>query len=453
MLFHDRVDAGRKLATLLQGFRDSNPLVIAIPRGGVPVGYEVARALGAPLDVIVVRKLGAPDQPELGVGAIAEGGALWADATLLRELEVSPHELRAIAEREAMELDRRVRLYRGTRTLPDLSGRTVILVDDGVARGGTARAAIRAIREQHPKSVVLAIPVIAADTARELRGLVDEIVFVHAPEVFYAVGAWYEVFAQTRDEEVCSLLEQAQRSSLSGRPPPPAPPASADDPEQAAIACDGGTLQGVLELPRAFHGVVIFAHGSGSSRHSPRNQHVARRLRDCGLATLLLDLLTRDEEDEDELTGRLRFDVERLAQRLVAAAQWALQRPSVRGLPIGLFGASTGAAAALIAAARQPQAIRAVVSRGGRPDLAGGANLARVRAPTLLIVGGRDPEVLQLNRDALGQIGAERRLVVVPGATHLFEEAGALDTVARLAAGWFNEHLHAGDSPAAPPPA
>jgi len=441
MRFVDRVEAGQQLAELLKPFRDENPLVLALPRGGVPVGYEVARILSAPLDVIVVRKLGAPMQPELGLGAIAEGGAMWVDSWLLRELDVSPKQLEGIAQREAAELERRVALYRGGRPLPTIEGRTVIVVDDGVATGGTVRAALRALREHHPKRVILAVPVIAAGTAIALRREVDDLICVFAPEDFYAVGAWYDEFSQTTDAEVKSLLDAAHEASLHGRPAPatPAPPAA--DPDEVSIPCAGGSLEGLLHIPRAAHGLVIFAHGSGSGRHSPRNQHVARVLRDAGLATLLLDLLTLEEERVDEVTGHLRFDIEFLARRLITATRWAAQRPDTAHLPIGYFGASTGAGAALVAAAQIPDLVHAIVSRGGRPDLAGAKSLAIVKAPTLLIVGGRDEEVLQLNRQAMALLQVQHRLVVVPGATHLFEEPGTLDAVARLAAGWFSQHL------------
>jgi dienelactone hydrolase len=187
---------------------------------------------------------------------------------------------------------------------------------------------------------------------------------------------------------------------------------------------------------------VLFAHGSGSSRHSPRNRYVAGVLRAAGLATLLMDLLTPEEEAEDRHTARLRFDIGLLAERLVGATDWLAQQPQTAGWPVGYFGASTGAGAALVAAAQRPDVVGAVVSRGGRPDLAGGA-LARVEAPTLLIVGGRDEPVIGLNRQALGRLGAaEKKLVIVSGATHLFEEPGALEEVARLASGWFTRHLN-----------
>ncbi len=203
---------------------------------------------------------------------------------------------------------------------------------------------------------------------------------------------------------------------------------------------DGAVLDGDLEVPAEAAAVVLFAHGSGSGRMSPRNRYVAGELRRAGLATLLLDLLTEEEEESERVTRQLRFDIELLVRRLLGAAHWVRQQPETRLLPLGYFGASTGAAAALVAAAREPGDLLAVVSRGGRPDLAGPA-LLDVSAPTLLIVGGEDPEVLQLNRTALEALRCDKRLELVPGATHLFGEPGALEHVAQLAADWFVSQL------------
>jgi putative phosphoribosyl transferase len=206
------------------------------------------------------------------------------------------------------------------------------------------------------------------------------------------------------------------------------------------LEADHIVLNGDLAIPADARGLVIFAHGSGSSRHSPRNRAVAQELFDARLATLLLDLLTGDEEQTDEVTAEFRFDIALLADRVVTAIDWATAHAPTAVLPLGVFGASTGAAAALVAAAKRPARVRAVVSRGGRPDLADAA-LEIVTAPTLLIVGGRDEVVLRVNRQALSRLGGPKQLQVVPGATHLFEEPGALDRVARLAIDWFGEHL------------
>ena len=199
-------------------------------------------------------------------------------------------------------------------------------------------------------------------------------------------------------------------------------------------------LQGDLSMPWKPKGVVLFGHGSGSSRHSPRNRYVAEALNEHSLGTLLVDLLTAEEEQHDEVTGRLRFDIDLLARRLVAMTDWLAGAPQTRGDLIGLFGASTGAAAALMTAAQRPNLVKAVVSRGGRPDLAG-STVSLVRAPTLLIVGGKDTAVIQMNRDAMALMTCKTELKIVPGATHLFEEGGALAQVASLAADWFTAHL------------
>ncbi len=209
---------------------------------------------------------------------------------------------------------------------------------------------------------------------------------------------------------------------------------------EVRIGVDSATLEGNLDIPEGAEGVVLFAHGSGSSRFSPRNQFVAGALREGGLATLLFDLLTPAEEKVDQWTREYRFNIDLLTDRLVGATDWLLRQSEARGLKVGYFGASTGAAAALRAAARRPDIVRAVVSRGGRPDLAEAA-LPHVKAPTLLIVGGADLAVIQLNRQALALLGAEKKLELVPGATHLFEEPGALEEVARLALQWFQRHL------------
>ena len=199
-------------------------------------------------------------------------------------------------------------------------------------------------------------------------------------------------------------------------------------------------LEGNLVVPEGASGIVLFAHGSGSSRHSPRNRYVADSFQRSGLGTLLFDLLSAEEEDFDIRTTRLRFDIALLAERLLSAIDWVHQNSELSGLAIGCFGASTGAGAALVAAAEKPEKVAAVVSRGGRPDLAG-SSLAKVRCPTLLIVGGNDQPVIELNRQAMEQMTAETKLEIIPRATHLFEEPGALDSVSALAANWFNTHL------------
>ncbi len=210
--------------------------------------------------------------------------------------------------------------------------------------------------------------------------------------------------------------------------------------ETVVIHVDRGTIEGNLRVPHNAKGIVLFAHGSGSSRFSPRNQYVAKVLNSAKIGTLLIDLLTKEEEEIDDATGEFRFDIGLLSRRLEAATKWLKKNAATKSLPVGYFGASTGAAAALIAATKFPEAVKTIVSRGGRPDLALDY-LQKVKAPTLFIVGGKDTVVIDLNRKALAQISAEKKLEIVPGATHLFEEPGKLEEVAKLSVEWFSTHL------------
>jgi putative phosphoribosyl transferase len=423
MRFDNRRDAGDQLARRLDHLRNERPVVLGLPRGGVPVAAIVAQRLGAPLDVLVVRKLGIPSHPELAMGAVGEGGARVVDRETMQLARVTPAELARVEARERREVEDRAMRYRAGRPAARIAGRTVVIVDDGIATGSTVRAAIQIARAHGAGRIVLAAPVASARSARELRPEVDELVSVAAPESFVAVGQFYDDFTPTSDDEVVRLLATA-----SG--------AHRGIDRDVTIEVDGARLGGRLTVPAVARGTVLFAHGSGSSARSPRNRFVASRLNDAGLGTLLFDLLTETEARD----RRLVFDIDLLAKRLRAATHWLLhEHPEACG-SIGYFGASTGAAAALQAAADPTIDVDAVVSRGGRPDLAG-PRLPQVRAATLLIVGALDHEVLQLNRSALAALQAPARLEVVPGATHLFEEPGTLDAAAGLAADWFVGHL------------
>ncbi|HSF27258.1 MAG TPA: phosphoribosyltransferase family protein [Actinomycetes bacterium] len=426
-LFADRADAGRRLAALLKPLAGPDVVVLGLPRGGVPVAAEVARRLQAPLDVIVVRKLGVPYQPELGMGAIGEGEVRILNSALLQSARVGPRALARVETRERAELDRRTARLRAARRRVPLDGRTALVVDDGLATGFTASAACKVARALGAARVVMAAPVASPEAVQVLRADADEVVCLLVPSEFSAIGQWYDDFSQTSEEEVLALLAEAAAA-------PAAAPSGRD--EEVTLALGQVTLAGHLRVPAGSGAVVVFVHGSGSSRASPRNRYVASVLADAGLATLLLDLLTPEEERERANV----FDIELLAARLVEVMAWVRRQADLAGTRVGLFGASTGAAAALWAAAEPSTEVAAIVSRGGRPDLAE-PRLADVRAPTLLIVGGADSPVRELNQAAEAELRCERRLVVVPGATHLFEEPGTLQEVARLAREWFLAHL------------
>ena len=434
MSFKSRSEAGKRLAAQLTGLTDE-VVVLGLPRGGVPVAFEVATALRAPLDVIVVRKLGVPFQPELGMGAIGEDGARVINDEVLTLAGVTREQLAAVEERERAELDRRARRFRGGRPRLDLTGRTALIVDDGIATGSTARAACQVAREHGAQRVVLATPVAPPDVWERFADDVDELIVLETPSNFHGVGQFYADFSQTSDKEVVELLQLSPAPDATD-PPSATRGTAAVHREDLAIPMGPVTLAGSLVIPERSLGLVIFAHGSGSSRHSSRNRYVASLLNAAGIGTLLFDLLSAREE-----VNRMNvFDIELLAERLVGVTDWLREMPEAAGLPFGYFGASTGAAAALWAAAEPGAQLAAVVSRGGRPDLAMG-RLAGVSAPTLLIVGGADHAVLDLNRQAERQLRCEHDLEVVEGATHLFEEPGTLARAAELARHWFDGHF------------
>ncbi len=303
-------------------------------------------------------------------------------------------------------------------------------VDDGLATGSTAAAAVRVARHMGAAHVTVAVPVGSVQAVEWLRGMADDVVCLETPEPFYAVGQHYRDFDQVPDADVIRILREHPRRNHCGREL-----TDAVD-EEVLITFNGHRLPGHLAIPENAHGVVLFAHGSGSSRLSPRNVSVAKQLQVAGIGTLLFDLLTSKESDNRQNV----FDIELLADRLLHATAWLQQCAEAAGLATGYFGASTGAAAALVAAAQEPDAIAAVVSRGGRPDLAG-PWLEKVQSPTLLIVGGRDHAVINLNRQAQQHLHCPSLLEIVPGATHLFEEPGTLAQAGRLAQSWFQQYL------------
>jgi len=416
-LFEDRRDAGRRLARALAGAEAD--LVVGLARGGVAVAAEVARALGVELDVLAVRKVGHPWQPEYAIGAVTPGGGVY-----IRGYDgLAPEEAMEVARRAQVHAEELDRVLHERRPAVDPAGKACLLVDDGLATGATMIAAIRWARARGARRVTVAVPVAPPETVAVLEREADAVVCVAAPLSVGAVGFWYVDFAQVTDAEVLALLDEVALARASVR-------------RELTVRADGVELPGTLVVPPAATGAVLFAHGSGSGRASPRNLAVARVLEEAGLATLLFDLLT----PEEALDRANVFDIPLLAGRLEAATRRLRTEPEGAGLALGSFGASTGAAAALWAAAGLGDEVRAVVSRGGRPDLAG-ARLGLVRAPTLLIVGGEDREVLALNRRAAEDLRCEHDLVVVPGATHLFEEPGALEGVAELARDWLVARL------------
>ncbi|MDG0817479.1 alpha/beta family hydrolase [Bdellovibrio svalbardensis] len=422
-VFKNREDAGRRLGESLLRFKNQNPLILAIPRGGVPIGYEVAKILKAPLDLIMVKKIGAPLNPEFAIGAVSEDSKPLLNHAVIQTYHFNRHEIEKTAQQKIAEVREQIQKLRGNKKPELIEKRVIILVDDGIATGATLFAAIQFLRTKKPAKIIVAAPVAARDTVYELQAMADDVVCLETTDDLIAVGMWYEFFNQVSDQEVIQQLKEIHFLKSHGLS------------DEITIKDGMITLSGILTPVENAKALVIFAHGSGSSRHSPRNQYVARELNKRHFSTLLFDLLTDEEASE----RRYVFDIELLAQRLMKATDWAVDHFKKTPLPIAYFGASTGAGAALIAAAKTRHPIYTVVSRGGRPDLAMDY-LEQVEAPTLLIVGGNDFEVIKLNELAKKKLGS-CKLVLVANATHVFEEPGALEEVAELAMDWLEEQL------------
>lgn len=435
MRFSDRAQAGRLLATRLDHLRGQDVVVLAVPRGGVPVGVEVAKALGSPLDIVVVRKLGLPFQPEVAAGAIGEGGVRVLDRRVQRLSGVTKAELATVEREQRHELLRRLRRYRLSPPVP-LKGRTAIVVDDGVATGAAARVACQVARARGAARVIFATPVCAPAAISLLREDADDVVAVTTPPEPDAVGRYYDDFRQISDGEVVRALTTPATCL------PPARRAL----RQRSIEVPVGRvrLHGDLAVPEQPIASVIFAQAGASAGHSSRMRHIAAELNRAGVATVLAGLLTREEEFDRAAVS----DVNLLGHRLTAVTRWTRDEANQRMLPVGCFGSAHGAAAALRSAADPRSDFCAVVSLSGRLDLVV-PWLGRVRPPALLVVGDRDEHGVKQHQRLGPRLRCENRLVVVHGTDARFEEPDALDTVARLAHEWFTGHLVSSARPSA----
>ena len=424
--FPNRRKAGRLLAEglqpLLKGIRHGDLVILGIPRGGVPVAREVAAMYGAPLDVVIVRKLGVPSQPELAMGAVGEGGVRVLNRDVIDSMSIRSEEIERVARDEVAEIGRRVDRYREGRSSLHLTGKTVVIVDDGLATGSTAIAACQVVRACGADRVILAVPVAPFGWTSVVGNAADDLFTLSEPRDFMSVGQFYDEFEQVDDAEVRAIIADSATTSR-----------SVDARDITVDAGRGVHLSASLMVPDNASSVVFFAHGSGSGRLSPRNLEVSRRLNDVGIATVLVDL--EDVDDWSRDGDMVRTAADRLWRTIEAVSSMS----GLGGLPVGLIGSSTGGAVALLVAIENPERISAVVTRGGRPDLLG-ARVAQVRCPVLMIVGAHDEVVLQLNRNA-ARLVPDCSLVQVAGATHLFDEPGTLKEAARLACGFFRLHL------------
>lgn len=426
MEFTDRIQAAHKLAKELEGQKGKHPLVLAVPRGAVPMAKIISDHLGGELDVILVHKFGFPGNPEFALGSVSEDGAIYLGIGAER-YGLNEDDVEGSAMTEIKKLQAKRRLYTPHRSHKPVSGRLVIVVDDGIATGATMTAAVRSLQDQGASRIIVATPVAAGEAARRLHNEGAEVCILKIPEEFLSVGQFYEDFSQVSDSEVIRILKEDRGTSSQ---------ASVFSNREVTILQGQDRLKAFLSIPENPKGIVLFAHGSGSGRYSPRNQFVARVLYEAGLATLVTDLLMEEETSD----RRNVFDIELLAHRLMLCTEWLVQDDNLSKLPVGYFGASTGAGAALQAAAQMKMKVRAVVSRGGRPDLTGPL-ITEVEAPTLLIVGGEDDPVIGMNESAFDKLRSKKEIKIIPGAGHLFEEPGTLEEVAVLAKKWFLRFL------------
>lgn len=428
-LFRDRIDAGQRLADALRPYHGSDAVVLGIPRGGVPVAAEVARLLGLPLDIVVARKLGAPGQPELAIGAVTANGGLYLNHDLIRDLGVDQAYLDSAVERKRAEARDRESRFRGGRPGPALAGRIAIVVDDGLATGATIRAAVQSVRHAGPAKLVVAVPVGAIESCASLRSEVDELVCLWTPDDFMAVGQFYDDFSPTEDDEVERILRAASTHT----------PDTDTAREITFQNRRGRRLAGTLLLPRAVERppVVVFAHGFNSSRRSSRNLMIAERLVASGLAAFLIDFTGHGDSE-----GEIReATVKQMADDLRSAIDHISAEAAVDAGRIGLSGSSSGGIVSVIEAARDER-VRVLVLRSvPAGDLFEPA--AHIRATTLVIAGEADIPIVEEDRALAEVISGPHRFEVVAHAGHLFEGPGEMERVSDLSVGWFVSHLRA----------
>ena len=442
-MFHDRSDAGRRLARQLAHLQTADVVVVGVARGGVIVAAEVAASLRAPLDVVLVHKLGVPFQPDLAMGAVGENSVRVLNHGVIDRAEIGDAELSEVESRARRDLARRADLYRAGRDPLPLAGRVVVVVDDGIATGSSARAACEVVRSKGADHVVLAVPVAPLDWKHRLVGVADELINVSTPRHCDCVGQFYVDFGQITDDMVIAAIDRNRQmraadsatASALGETLRPR-----DDDIDLRIG--SARIGGHLTVPEDARGIVVFANASGNARHSPRHRVVASALHRAGLATLLFDLLTPEEE---QIRSNV-FDIDLLATRLREVTHRLTTQHDLARLPVAYFGVDPGAAAALSAAATSDVNVSAVVVRNGKIDLAG-AYLGDVRAPTLLLVDQDDPATAASSRQAVIRLHCEHELVVIPGAGHHGAEAAGSQAAADLTANWILDHLATSSEP------
>jgi predicted phosphoribosyltransferase/dienelactone hydrolase len=421
MIYRDRRDAGEQLAAALKEKGFENPVVLGIPRGGVPLAAEVAQALKGELGVVVARKLGAPWNPELAIGATTAIGATYINKAVAAEAGADKRYIEGETKRQIEEARRREELFDGTRR-PKVAGRTVIVVDDGIATGATAIAAVRSMKAEGAGRVILAIPVGPPETVQQLRAEADEVICLDENPRFWAVGQFYVEFDPVSDDEVRRILDSFVA-------------VAADPTRRVEIRRGNVRLVGILTTPaeRGAFPLVVFVHGLGSGKDSPRNRVIAERLVEAGIATLLFDLSGHGESSADRTEG-----IEAFVRDLEAAFAWAGSQDDVKPDLIGIAGSSLGATVAVRALSEGKVRPKTMVLRGPpiEPE-----EFQQVHVPSLVLVGSRDS--LRFDAERSVAENPDLTLSIVDGASHLFEEPGTLEEALRHTVGWFSSKFFA----------
>ena len=426
VVLKNRQEAGRVLAQKIKSVLSSvsDAMVVALPPGGVPIAFEISEEFSIPLCVLAASKIRAPSRPDLIIGAITEEGHHHIDDFSSRLIGTSRDKLEQTLAREKLAIESKVRRYRPGEVLPDLKNKTIILVDDGPTSNMTARVVASYLRFKEVRQIVLAVPVCAKQSVAELTADFDHVISLYHPGPFFSMRDYFLDFRDISDEEVQYLLSKSRKKKFANT--------EKAFSRKVLIPVEGSIeLQATLSIPTYAKGIVLFAHPNSSKRFEYRNNMIAEELNRIGIATLLFDSLT----DDESLERANVFDIPFLASRLAFATKWVRLHRMTRELSIGFLSEGSGAAAALWASTYLGADVSSIVSRGGRPDLAQ-VRLTRVNTPTLLIVGDQDTEIIEINKNCLRTLSSGK-LILIPGASHLFDEPNTIEEVSREASLWF----------------
>jgi putative phosphoribosyl transferase len=440
-LFYNRRDAGRQLAQRLLDYKDQNPVVIGLTKGGDMVGYEVAKALECPFDIIVSERLGAPGHEEFSIGAIAEGGVRVLDKYILQWLGITDGEIQEITSNCMQELIGKINIYREGESMLDITDKTVILIDDSLSTSFSARAAVQALRLHKPKEIILAVPVSAPETALSIRPDVDDFVCLSQPADYIAKGLWYKNLQQITDDQIVELLATSKKgtpSQLLEEFESENAEISKPTDSTVEVSSQGTTLRGTMLIPQNTQGLIVFVNGIGETRFSNENRYIAHRLRQEGFGTLFVDLHT----EEEIKTQNFNLDIDSSAQRLIDITDWLHQNPYTSNLMVGFFGVNSGGITAILAAKQlgSEKVAALVIKDTNLEDLK--AISSQINIPVFHIASERDQNAMQKSKALIDHITTnQKRTLVVPQASTEFIQPEILDIITESTYTWFSNSM------------